>query len=115
MALWELAWPIFVGTFLALACMLALMGKARKMLKGPRKLIAWINAETSPRRHHARHYVRRRRHHEWRAASTHADSATREESTKPVLLRSLRKVMKRPITKVIAVPTPAPQKCGSAH
>jgi hypothetical protein len=40
------AQSVFAGTLLAMACMLALMGKTRVMTRGPKALLAWLNAAT---------------------------------------------------------------------
>lgn len=41
-ALWELAPPVFLGTMLAIIAVMLLMGKHRKLLRGPRRLAAWM-------------------------------------------------------------------------
>lgn len=41
MALWELATPVFVGTFMVVVVTLMLMGKVQKLLRGPRRAMSW--------------------------------------------------------------------------
>lgn len=41
-ALWELAPPIFLGTFLAIVAVIFLANKQRKLLRGPARLANWL-------------------------------------------------------------------------
>ena len=99
MALWDLASPIFLGAFLALVSVIMLMGKTHKLLRGPKALLAWING--------GRRACGRRRH----AKKKHRAPAARKQAMRRQWKMARR--WKKPavgggITKVFAVPTPAP-------
>ena len=51
MALWTAVLPIFLGTFLALALLAFMMGKAGKLAKGPAMALGWLFAGTRRRTH----------------------------------------------------------------
>lgn len=51
MALWTAVLPIFLGTFLALALLAFMMGKAGKLSKGPAMALGWLFAGTRRRAH----------------------------------------------------------------
>lgn len=48
MSLWEVAWPIFIGTFLAIVATFFLMGKLHTLARGPRRLFDRL---LRPKRH----------------------------------------------------------------
>lgn len=45
-ALWELAPPVFLGTLLAIVAVMMLMGRHRKLMRGPRMLAAWLYGDS---------------------------------------------------------------------
>lgn len=84
MALWELTAPVFLGAFLALVCVLMLMGKTAKLLRGPRSLARWINGGSCGPKTNKPYRRQWKRMRKWKAPETPR------------------------ATTVVAVPTPAP-------
>lgn len=135
MALWDLSAPIFFGTFLALVAVIVLMGKAHKLLRGPKALLAWI--DHGDRRHHRcqRGRVSHGSSSGWKASgkhaggtahATHAGCGAGTPATRKAMMTRQWKVGKKwstaatkassgPATtmKVVAVPTPGPEAAAT--
>lgn len=65
MAFWNQVAPAFLGQFLALICVVMLMGKTRKLLVGPHRFVEWINKSSQYRRwrHGGRRHVNKKKKH----------------------------------------------------
>lgn len=111
---WELASQIFTGVFLALAAILALMGKARKLLRGPKALAAWVNgAGAGGCRRHRALPSRTSEPRRWKKPVLRRQMKVARRWKKPVAAGQRATGAPSRLTKVFAVPTPAPAPTGT--